>query len=444
MTAVKLPDAFVKRMIAQRHDAHKLFVALDTPSPTTLRLNPNKTTNLFKDAQVVPWCNGGLYLPNRPNFTLDPFFHAGCYYPQEAGSMFLADIITQLPLDKESIVLDLCAAPGGKSTLLVDNLPTNSFLIANEIVRNRAYVLRDNLSKWGACNVMVTNNSPKEFSSLKGLFDVILVDAPCSGEGMFRKDNASRDEWNTKNADHCAARQAQILEDIWPALKTNGFLIYSTCTFNPEENELLLAQFCDENDAEIVALTFPENYHLQRDPLFIGWQCFPHLMETEGFYFAVLQKKLKEKSFSFNKKNTRKNKVIETYLPFSIPKEMALYFIEKQCYLIPENHKDLILGIVAKLNLMKLGTLLGEEIGNKFIPHYEMAMSIHDIGDYPEVNLSLSEALLFLKGNTLQLELTDGWHKVCYENSVLGWLKQIGARMNNYYPKELRIKMRLV
>lgn len=443
MTAVKLPDAFVKRMIAQRHDAHKLFVALDTPSPTTLRLNPNKNAHLFRNAKDIPWSKSGLSLTHRPNFTLDPFFHSGCYYPQEAGSMFLADVITQLPLKEQSIALDLCAAPGGKSTILLDNLPANSLLIANEIVRNRSYILRDNLSKWGRCNVMVTNNSPKDFSSMKGLFDLVLVDAPCSGEGMFRKDNASRIEWSTNNAEQCAVRQAQILEDVWPALKTNGFLIYSTCTFNPAENELLLAQFCHENDAEIVALTFPENYHLQRDPLSIGWQCFPHLMETEGFYFAVLQKKMKEKDFSINKKNKVKKKVHETLPPFSIPKEMTLYFIEKQCYLIPENHKDLIVGIVTKLNLMKLGTLLGEQIGNKFIPHYEMAMSIHDIGDYPKVNLSLSEALLFLKGNTLQLELKDGWHKVCYENCVLGWLKQIGARMNNYYPKELRIKMRL-
>ncbi|MGZ3814731.1 MAG: hypothetical protein ACXVJN_23130 [Mucilaginibacter sp.] len=209
-------------------------------SPTSIRLNPFKISSIKGDSRV-PWCNEGFYLDSRPSFTFDPLFHAGCYYVQEASSMFIDHILHYINKDSDGIkVLDLCAAPGGKSTLINSALKSNDLLVANEIIKTRVPVLTDNLTRWGTSNSIVTNNDPKDFGRLKGFFDIILVDAPCSGSGMFRKDPAAMNEWSEANVNLCHQRQERILADIYPSLKEDGYLIYSTCSYSVEENEDIL------------------------------------------------------------------------------------------------------------------------------------------------------------------------------------------------------------
>jgi 16S rRNA C967 or C1407 C5-methylase (RsmB/RsmF family) len=261
---------------------------------------------IFPSSQIVPWCEYGRYLPESPSFTKDPLFHAGVYYPQEAGSMFIHAILKQLALANETVALDLCAAPGGKSSILLDNLSSDALVISNEIVRNRAFILRDTLTKWGASNSMVTNKSAADFAKFSGLFDLILVDAPCSGEGMFRKDLDARTEWTPGNAATCALRQTEILDDIWPALKSDGFLIYSTCTFNPEENDKQIQLLLEKYDCELVDLDFPKDFQLESSDF--GYACMPHRMQTEGFYFSVVRKRESTKPYSIRKAKKQKSK----------------------------------------------------------------------------------------------------------------------------------------
>ena len=259
-----LPPAFEQRIRRQLGSETEAFLqALNAPAPVSIRLNPGKTPipadpgTTGNGTRPVPWCPEGLYLPERPAFTLDPLLHGGAYYVQEASSMFLAHVLRQLLPAAPVRMLDLCAAPGGKSTLAASLLPPGSLLVANEVIRSRAAILRENIIKWGQDNIVVTNNDPAGFAPLEGAFDLILVDAPCSGEGMFRKDPAAIAEWSEANARLCAERQRRILADIWQCLRPGGTLVYSTCTYNPDEDEAILEWLLSEWDAETIPLPCP-------------------------------------------------------------------------------------------------------------------------------------------------------------------------------------------
>jgi 16S rRNA C967 or C1407 C5-methylase (RsmB/RsmF family) len=238
------PSAFEKRMRQQLGPAWDLFkVAHRNPAPVSIRINPRKGSR-FSSLETVPWSGLGRYLPQRPVFTLDPLFHGGAYYVQEASSMFLEQVLSQVAdLRMPLRILDLSAAPGGKSTHVLSLISDESLLVSNEVIRSRASVLAENIQKWGYANCLVTNNDPADFAALPGFFDVIIVDAPCSGEGLFRKDKISMTEWSQDNVAICASRQKRILHDIWPSLKENGVLIYSTCTYSESENETNLLEF---------------------------------------------------------------------------------------------------------------------------------------------------------------------------------------------------------
>src|SRR5205809_2761586 len=222
---------------------------------TSIRINPNKTFNTqhstFNIQNKIPWTEWGYYLSERPSFTFDPLFHAGCYYVQEASSMFLEQALKQtVDLSQPLKILDLAAAPGGKSTHIQSLISKESLLVSNEVIRSRANVLKDNIVKWGCSNVVVTNNDPKDFSKLENYFDVIVVDAPCSGSGLFRKDPVAIEEWSLNNVQLCSQRQQRILADVWPALKKDGILIYSTCSYSKEEDEAILDWMSREFEIE--------------------------------------------------------------------------------------------------------------------------------------------------------------------------------------------------
>jgi 16S rRNA C967 or C1407 C5-methylase (RsmB/RsmF family) len=290
--ALSLPDQFIQRIKCDLAEQAVQFInSLQTISPTSIRINPIKN---FEPANLekVKWCDTGFYLSERPVFTLDPLLHSGAYYVQEASSMFLEQALKQsVDLSHPIKVLDLCAAPGGKSTHIISLISDESLLVSNEVIRPRAKVLGENLTKWGKPNVVVTNNDPSDFQRLPGFFDVLVVDAPCSGEGLFRKDPNAVNEWSEENVNLCAARQRRILADVWETVKPGGIIVYSTCTYNRLENEENIRWMINEMEAELISLDISSFPEITPSDDHSGYHFYPHKTKGEGFYISVLRKK---------------------------------------------------------------------------------------------------------------------------------------------------------
>jgi 16S rRNA C967 or C1407 C5-methylase (RsmB/RsmF family)/NOL1/NOP2/fmu family ribosome biogenesis protein len=440
-----LPVKFIERVRSENPNHSILLEALESESPISIRVNPIKPQELnYLDLEDnVPWCQSGFYLKTRPKFTLDPLFHAGCYYPQEAGSMYIEAIFKSLLVPESPLVLDLCAAPGGKSTLLAGLLKNEGVLVSNEVIRSRAFILAENLSKAGYSNCLVTNNDPKDFSSLKGVFDVILIDAPCSGEGMFRKDLKSRDEWSEDNAKMCSARQKRIVMDVWDSLKENGYLIYSTCTFNPEENENNIDWLLTEIDCEIIQVPLVEN--MISDSKNYGNYFIPGMTKSEGFYCCVLQKKepikLNSKIKLENITTLKSIESIQSFLNNSI--DSNIWIEGDHVHSSTEKTIDFYRQHFKKLKWMKVGVKLGEITKKGFTPDIELALNPTYISVDNAIELNEQQALKYLHGDTFELNVPAGFHLVTYQNQPLGFIKHLGNRFNNLYPKEWRIRMNL-
>jgi 16S rRNA C967 or C1407 C5-methylase (RsmB/RsmF family) len=293
---MQLPENFIRRItIDLKGEAQPFFQAMENEVPVSIRVNQSKNYHP-ENLQNVAWCNTGFYLPERPVFTLDPLFHAGAYYVQEASSMFLEQALKQsVDLELPLKVLDLCAAPGGKSTHLASLLSRDSLLVSNEVIRTRAKILAENITKWGNPNVVATNNDPADFQRLPGFFDVVVVDAPCSGEGLFRKDPNAMYEWSEDNVALCASRQRRIVADVWDALKPGGHLVYSTCTYNRMENEDNLEWMENEMGAIPLSLEITSFPEITKDNNLAGYHFYPHKTHGEGFFIAVLKKPEGEK-----------------------------------------------------------------------------------------------------------------------------------------------------
>ncbi|MCD7710974.1 MAG: RsmB/NOP family class I SAM-dependent RNA methyltransferase, partial [Porphyromonadaceae bacterium] len=291
MVDMILPAAFSSRMRTLLGNEYEAFdAALHTAPQVSLRLNPSK--GIPSPAYTpVPWCREGYYLDTRPAFTFDPLLHAGAYYVQEASSMFLDFLLRRL-IDRPVRYLDLCAAPGGKSTLALSALPAGSLLICNEVVRTRTSILAENLMKWGGDNLIVTRNSAADFGALRHYFDVILVDAPCSGEGMFRKEEQAVTEWSPNQIACCTERQREILSDVWEALSPGGLLLYSTCTYNREENEEIGSFLARRFQAEPLWIETPSEWHISPsfDTALPAYRFFPHRTRGEGLFMMALRK----------------------------------------------------------------------------------------------------------------------------------------------------------
>ena len=276
-------------------DESAFRAAHDHRPPVSVRLHPVKGREVFANEETVPWFAGGRYLPERPVFTLDPSYHAGAYYVQEASSMFLAQLLQQAIGGRTNLrVLDLCAAPGGKSTLIASMLDPDSLLVSNEVIRTRASILEENMCRWGYMNSWITSNDPRDIGRLSGYFDIIVVDAPCSGSGLWRKDPAALNEWSNANVQLCGERQQRILADIWPALKTNGILIYATCSYSPQEDENILTWLASDLLAvSQPALPIPAQWGIEpvsAPGTITGYRCYPHKVKGEGFFIAALSK----------------------------------------------------------------------------------------------------------------------------------------------------------
>ncbi|NDW13392.1 rRNA cytosine-C5-methyltransferase [Bacteroides sp. 214] len=408
---MNLPHDFVEQIktLLGEAESTRFFQALQEPTPISIRLNPLKQTSLNSPmlADAVPWCDAGYFLSERLTFTFDPLFHAGCYYVQEAASMFLEQAVKQYVKDAV-LALDLCAAPGGKSTHLRSLLPEGSLLVANEVIRNRSQVLAENLTKWGHPDVVVTNNDPADFGKLENQFDVILTDVPCSGEGMFRKDPAAIDEWSLANVEICWQRQRRILADIWPCLKPGGVLIYSTCTYNTKENEENVAWLMTEFGAESLQVETPDEWNITGNLSthnFPVYRFLPHKTKGEGFFMAILRKPAEDINLRMGDVKNLLNKHLRVIRPAGI----------------------------------EPGVVKGKDV----IPSHALAMNA--VGkplSYPTHDLTYEQAIAYLRREAVVLDSSAprGYLLVTYKQIPLGFVKNIGNRANNLYPQEWRIR----
>ena len=360
--------------------------AMEEEPPVSIRLNPLKTKGWeVIQGEAVPWCRDGYYLKRRPQFTFDPLLHAGAYYVQEASSMFLDEVLRQLMGKEVSSALDLCAAPGGKSTVLRAALPDGCILVSNEPNGKRAQILSENIQKWGAPNSYVTNLYPRDFHKAKLHFDLILVDAPCSGEGMFRKDEGAIREWSKANVEKCRRLQREILQDAWPCLRPGGLLIYSTCTLNTQENEENVQWMMEELGAEVLPVAIKKEWHITgsllegfTEPVY---RFIPGKTRGEGLFMAAIRKKGGDSEVRDGKseKGLQKLKVIY------------------------ESRKE-------------------------------------DV--FPHTELTYQQALQYLRREALMLpdDTPKGIVTVTFHGLSLGQVKNLDNRANNLYPKEWRIK----
>ncbi|HEY3405269.1 MAG TPA: rRNA methyltransferase [Ohtaekwangia sp.] len=446
------PESFEKRMRQSLHGEWESFLAVhQTPSPVSIRINPFKN-HLTTELPKVPWAQYGRYLPERPVFTLDPTFHAGSYYVQEASSMFLEQVFHQFIDTKEKLtVLDLCAAPGGKSTHLASLINADSLLVSNEVIRSRASILAENLQKWGTNNVVVTNNDPEDFSDLTGLFDVIVVDAPCSGEGLFRKDPDAMKEWSEDNVQLCSKRQQRILHDIWPALKENGILIYSTCTYNALENEENLQWLKTEKEVEFLSLNIDPAWNVLtiEENGTKGYRFYPHRVNGEGFFLSVIRKKEPEGTVRIKpQKNgfTSPSKKILEKIQSWVKSPEGKTFIQRDdlVQFFPASQTPTIELLVKSLRIVTAGTFLGTVKHEKVIPEHALAISLQlDVDQFPKLAVSVDEAIQYLKKENINLPSEQkGFSLITFNSLPLGWVNVLDNRINNMYPSEWRIRMK--
>jgi len=426
-------------------NVHKISEA-----PTSIRLNPFKKSAV-KTGDQVPWCNEGYYLDTRPSFTFDPLFHAGCYYVQEASSMFIAHILKYIRQnDDEPIkVLDLCAAPGGKSTLLNSAIGSGDLLVANEIIKTRVPILCDNLNRWGTTNTIVSNNDPRDFGRLTGFFDIILVDAPCSGSGMFRKDPQAMNEWSDANVNLCHQRQERILADVYPALKQDGYLIYSTCSYSHQENEDILDWLCKEFDMESVRIPINESWGIvesqSTDEKAWGYRFYPDKVKGEGLFVSCLKKREPAKQFHYSKSKENQKlpakelDIVKSYI--QQPDDFYFFKVADTWMAIQTEHKPVVELLQKYLYLKKSGTRLGQVMGHELVPDHELALSIYINKDTVlQTDLSYEQAIQYLRRENIDPPTgSKGWSLMNFEGNSLGWAKLLPNRVNNYFPKELRI-----
>ncbi|MEN9547627.1 MAG: hypothetical protein RIR12_218 [Bacteroidota bacterium] len=414
---------------------------------TSIRINPSKS---FESSLIPPlgsgggiaWSEQGYYLATRPSFTFDPLFHAGCYYVQEASSMFLEQALKQtVDLSKPLKVLDLCAAPGGKSTHIQSIISEDSLLVSNEVIRSRAKILKDNIIKWGCENVVVTNNDPKDFAKLENYFDVIVVDAPCSGSGLFRREPESIKEWSENNVQLCSQRQQRILADVLPALKEGGLLVYSTCSYSKEEDEDIVDWLVNECSMLKTQLSLSNVWGIIESGG--GYRFWPDKVRGEGFFLACFQKKNggDSRTIKAKKKPILLTKIEIAMLMKWVELDDKVFIKhENTVYAWPAKWVDEFSFLLEHLRLVYSGVLVGELMRDKLIPDHALAMSKIYNHSLPNVSFSKQEAIMYLQRKDLYPQ-TDkkGWCLASFEGNNLGWMNILQGRMNNYYPKSLRI-----
>ena len=415
--------------------------ALGKEPASSVRFNPFKQAAADMSGTQVEWCGDALTLDERISFTLDPLFHAGAYYVQESSSMFLGHVLRNIIGEQPRgfRMLDLCAAPGGKSTHAAAVMGKDNLLVSNEVIRSRAKILQENVIKWGSGNIAVTNNDPKDFSKLKNFFDIMIVDAPCSGEGMFRKNEKARDEWSLQNVKLCSERQRRILSDSWDTLKPGGWLVYSTCTFNRSENEEQMEWLASEFDAEVVTgipvfdgITVTDS----------GFRFYPHKVNGEGLFLGIVRKKGEYTAKQKNNKSSLFSKVDKKRFPLKADlSTYELFSLNNGVSLINSDFYADLRQLGQYLNVIYAGVEVGESIHGKLKPSHALSLWA-DLPEkiFPNIDVDIETAREYLRKNNIGVGMYgEGYNTVAYNGLPIGFVKRIGGRVNNLYPKESRI-----
>ena len=410
---------------------------------TSVRINPAKPLPEPPSTIRVPWSEFGYYLEQRPSFTFDPLFHAGTYYVQEASSMFLEQAIKQLADPSLPLrVLDLCAAPGGKSTHIQSLLNAESLLVSNEVIRSRVNILQDNMVKWGSANVMVTNNDPRDLSRLPAFFDLIIVDAPCSGSGLFRREPEAIEEWSEHNVAICSQRQQRIVSDIWSALKPGGILIYSTCSYSIQEDEDNYDWIKNSLEGEPLPLSLQEEWGITDTGK--GYRFWPDKLKGEGLYLSVFRKPEveEEKPARLKRKpSLQPAKDLAILNDWMIPEGHTFIQHGLAAYAWPEKMWYDMAVILQELRVTYSGVLTGELIHGKLVPAHSLAMSNILSPSLQKIELTKEMAIRYLQRKDLDiLPSPIGWKLACFQGHPLGWMNVLKNRINNYYPGPLRIR----
>jgi 16S rRNA C967 or C1407 C5-methylase (RsmB/RsmF family)/NOL1/NOP2/fmu family ribosome biogenesis protein len=434
---------------------------------TSVRFNPLKLSRLTSDLPIhnlpagqagsqltphspVPWSSHGYYLPERPAFIFDPLLHAGVYYVQEASGMFLEQALKQtIDVSQPLNVLDLCAAPGGKSTLLQSIINEHSLLVSNEVIKSRVTILEENTTKWGGPNVIVTNNDPKDFARLEDFFDAIVVDAPCSGSGLFRREPDAIQEWSEQNVQLCHQRQQRILADVYPALKQNGVLIYCTCSYSKEEDEEILDWLLEQFAMDSEQLSVDDSWGIvevrSARHKAVGYRFFPDKLKGEGFFIACLRKKDGADTLPRLPKNPALQKVSKKESALILPwlkqqSPLQLWKLNDWIMAVPGAVEKQLLTVTDKLYIRQAGINIGKMAGDELIPHHALAVSTIVSDHIVGITLKKEEALHYLRKEDVKAAtMQRGWTLVQFEQWNLGWIKVLPNRINNYYPKEWRI-----
>ncbi|MBR4978510.1 MAG: rRNA cytosine-C5-methyltransferase [Bacteroidales bacterium] len=433
------------------------FAAFEKPASVSVRINPFKTCPKPSDARPVEWSGHGFLLNERPVFTLDPHFHGGAYYVQDSSSMFVGEVFRRLisqaevPESRPVRVLDLCAAPGGKSTDLAASLREmfgdRFILVTNEVMKQRVGILADNMALWGEPNVVVTSDDPSAFAALNGFFDVIVADVPCSGEGMFRKDEEAQNQWSEDNVALCAARQRRIVADVWPALRQGGIFIYSTCTFNTYENDSNVEWIADELGAEpLLSEDLIGGEGVIKTEL--GYSLVPGFVEGEGQYCSALKRTSENAlsgGFRENRKKTRPSgppvKMPEGIDKlFDIPMDLKLR--GEMVIAVPKSLAS-EMAMLEQMHVIASGCAVGAVKGRDLVPDADLALSLALAQDaYPSVEVDRQTALSYLHRDAIILkDSPKGYILIRYEGLPLGFVKNLGNRCNSLHPQSRRIRM---
>lgn len=471
---MSLPSLLISSLASAPGFSKEAFEAVHASGEqiTSIRMNPmkmvkggigwvNKSDGHEQQPTMtpIPWSTQGYYLSHRPSFTFDPLFQAGAYYVQEASSMFLEWAVKQtMDLSQSLRVLDACAAPGGKSTLLQSLISPESLLLSNEVIKTRASILCENITKWGAANVVVTNSDPSQLGKLENYFDLIVVDAPCSGSGLFRRDPEAVVEWSEGAVTLCSQRQQRILADLYPSLKEDGVLIYSTCSYSEAEDEAIIDWLLETYSLEPISLEIKEEWGIIESHSPIkngkGYRFWPDKVKGEGFFISCFRKReageRNVKTFKKNKEQQLPKAELELLQPLLANfNSLSFFKQEDRVFMVPlVLEQDILFLINSSVYIRQAGITAGKAGGKEWVPEHALALSAYCSKELVVVSLNQEQAVQYLRRDEVSLDwireqlpagFKQGWSLVQYEGTSLGWIKILPNRINNYYPKEWRI-----
>lgn len=462
-----MPKGFAEKITAElgQDIAKRLLEALSLAPSVGLRLNKRKAiptdapdgelrpkAPLYPGMSRVGWCDSGYYLEERPKFTLNPLLHAGAFYVQDPSSMVYERIVGNLVGSQPVLAADLCAAPGGKTTAIINALPEGSALLANEFIATRAAILKENLTKWGYPGVVATNTDTSRLSAMGEMFGIVAVDAPCSGEGMMRKEEAARSQWSEGLIKQCASLQREIVRNAAEMVAPGGYLIYSTCTFNTDEDEDNAAWIAEELGLLPVdtGMAGSDGIMPEAKGKVPCLRFMPGFTRGEGLFVAVFRKpeaasgsahfKMPKKTKG-NKKDKMEKGILERAKSW-IEIDVEVRPHEDRLLALTETTARLLDAIPKGVRIVSAGVEIGDIKGKDLVPAHALAMSTAFSRVFPEVELPESEALRYLSREaiTLPADTALGYVTLTFRGMPLGFAKNIGNRCNSLYPNEWRVR----